>query len=200
MTPLRQKPHCAARSSMNACWTGCGCSIVPRPSSLLIAARAACDTGVTHDRTARPPTITVHAPHCPRPQPNFGPFSARSSLSTYNSGVAGSTSTVCGRPLTFSVMAIRPTDRHAVLRARQAAGGRAARFSRTWRPASAGPLSLGTSFVLLVVVPVLCRRLAILLRPRRRHGAEQVPHEEVEALVLAVGTAGPVPRARDVEK
>ena len=29
-----------------------------------------------------------------KPQPNFGPFSAKSSLSTYSSGVAGSTSNV----------------------------------------------------------------------------------------------------------
>src|SRR5262245_12467463 len=48
--------------------------------------------------------ITVHAPHCPSPQPNFGPFSARSSLNTYKRGVAGSTSTVCARPLTFRAM------------------------------------------------------------------------------------------------
>ena len=40
------------------------------------------ETGVTHERTARPPIITVHAPHWPRPQPNFGPRSAESSLST----------------------------------------------------------------------------------------------------------------------
>ena len=57
-------------------------------------------TGVMHDRIAWPLTMTVQAPHCPRPQPNFGPFSASSSLSTYRSGVAGSTSTLTARLLT----------------------------------------------------------------------------------------------------
>src|SRR5262245_42937659 len=48
--------------------------------------------------------MTVQEPHCPRPHPNLGPRSARSSLSTYSSGVAGSTSTVCFSPLTVSVI------------------------------------------------------------------------------------------------
>ena len=39
-------------------------------------------TGVRHVRTARPLTMAVQEPHCPRPQPNFGPFSCRSSLRT----------------------------------------------------------------------------------------------------------------------
>ena len=38
MTPFRQKPHCAACSSMNACWIGCGRSSVPSPSSVVISA------------------------------------------------------------------------------------------------------------------------------------------------------------------
>src|SRR5215510_1772871 len=59
--------------------------------------------GVRQVRTARPFTIAVHAPHWPSPQPNFGPLSARSSLSTYSSGVVGSTSTVWDCPFTFNV-------------------------------------------------------------------------------------------------
>src|SRR5262249_56354052 len=43
-------------------------------------------------------------PHWPSPQPNLGPRRLRSSLSMYSSGVAGSVSTVCARPLTVSVM------------------------------------------------------------------------------------------------
>ena len=61
-------------------------------------------TGVTQDRTARFWMSTVQAPHCPSPHPNFGPRSARSSLRTYSSGVAGSTSTVCDWPFTFNAM------------------------------------------------------------------------------------------------
>jgi hypothetical protein len=34
-------------------------------------------TGSMHDREAVLSTSTVQAPHCPRPQPNFGPCSAR---------------------------------------------------------------------------------------------------------------------------
>src|SRR2546428_13563762 len=69
-----------------------------------MSAPATDSIGVTHDRTARPPAITVQAPHCPRPQPNLGPRSAKSSLSTYKRGVAGSTSTVWERPLTVRAM------------------------------------------------------------------------------------------------
>src|SRR5437762_4549949 len=53
---------------------------------------------------AWPFTMTVQAPHCARPQPNFGPRSSRSSLSTYSNGVVGSKSNVCARPSTFRVM------------------------------------------------------------------------------------------------
>src|SRR5262245_27291771 len=48
--------------------------------------------------------ITVHAPHCPRPQPNFGPWRSRSFRSTYSNGVDGSTLTVCVPPFTLSVI------------------------------------------------------------------------------------------------
>ena len=39
-------------------------------------------TGVRQLRTARPFTIAVQEPHWPSPQPNFGPFKAKSSLRT----------------------------------------------------------------------------------------------------------------------
>ena len=56
------------------------------------------------ERIAAPLTMTVQAPHCPSPQPNFGPCSPRSLRRMYNSGVEGSTSTVCEAPFTFRVM------------------------------------------------------------------------------------------------
>src|SRR5581483_1606126 len=83
---------------------GCGRSGVPRPSSVVTSAAPIVLTGVTHDRTARPLTMTAHAPHWPRPQPNFGPRRPRSSLRMCSSGVEGSASTVCGAPLTRTVM------------------------------------------------------------------------------------------------
>src|SRR5207237_6420762 len=76
------------------------------PSRVVISAPATVPIGVTHERTARPRTMTVHAPHWPRPQPSFGPLSPRSSLSTYSSGVAGSTSRRCERPFTFNAISL----------------------------------------------------------------------------------------------
>src|SRR5438128_6190019 len=61
---------------------------------------AAAETGVTHDRTGLPSISTVQAPHWASPQPNFGPFSSRSFLSTYRSGASGSTDTVVVLPFT----------------------------------------------------------------------------------------------------
>src|SRR5262245_59681015 len=89
---------------MNACCSRCGCSSVPSPSSVVISTPVRVPTGVTQDRIARPRASTVQAPHWPSPQPNLGPRRLRSSLSMYSSGVAGSVSTVCARPLTVSVM------------------------------------------------------------------------------------------------
>src|SRR5262245_30781741 len=48
------------------------------PPSVTLSFVPIADTGVTHERMVLPPAITVHAPHCPRPQPNFGPSSFRS--------------------------------------------------------------------------------------------------------------------------
>ncbi len=45
--------------------------------------------------------MTVHAPHCPRPHPNFAPLRPRLLRSTYSSGVSGSTSISCVVPLTL---------------------------------------------------------------------------------------------------
>src|SRR2546428_12384588 len=53
-----------------------------------------------HERTGLPSTSTVQAPHWASPQPNFGPFSSRSFLRMYRSGVSRSTDTVLASPLT----------------------------------------------------------------------------------------------------
>ena len=54
------------------------CTRAPSPSSVTISFALAADTGVTHERMALPPAMTVQAPHCASPQPNFGPSSRRS--------------------------------------------------------------------------------------------------------------------------
>src|SRR3990172_12216657 len=70
--PFWQKPHCGTCSSIHACCTGCSLPSLARPSSVVISPLTL-ETDVTQERTAAPSMITVHAPHCPRPQPNRGP-------------------------------------------------------------------------------------------------------------------------------
>src|SRR5260221_7536721 len=76
---------------MKARCSGWSLSIVPSPSSVVIAPFAAADTGTEHERADLPSISTVHAPHWASPQPNFGPFSSRSLRRTYRSGVSGAT-------------------------------------------------------------------------------------------------------------
>ena len=67
---------------MNAVWIGWGFATEPSPSSVVTVRLATVSTGVTHERIALPSMMTVHAPHWAKPQPNFGPCSARVSRST----------------------------------------------------------------------------------------------------------------------
>ena len=70
---------------------------------VVISAPAARDTGKRQERVGVPFTCTVHAPHCPMPQPNFVPLRSRTSRSTQSSGMSGATSTVVDFPLTLNV-------------------------------------------------------------------------------------------------
>src|SRR5258708_353926 len=63
---------------MKARCSGWSFSIVPSPSSVVIAPFAAADTGTEQERADLPSISTVHAPHWASPQPNFGAFSSRS--------------------------------------------------------------------------------------------------------------------------
>src|SRR6185503_4031957 len=71
-----------------------------KPSSVVIDLPSTADRGVTHERCSLPSTSTEHEPHWARPQPNRGPRSARSFVSTYRRGVSGADSKVCCRLLT----------------------------------------------------------------------------------------------------
>src|SRR6218665_2611466 len=51
---------------------------MPRPSSVVMLRPATPCAGITQDRAATPPPCTVHAPHCPSPQPHLGPLRPRS--------------------------------------------------------------------------------------------------------------------------
>src|SRR5260370_5756377 len=62
-----------------------------------------------HSRPFSPPINTVPPPHWAKPQPNLGPFSARSLRRIYSSGVAVSTSRT--RALPFTSREIRAIER-----------------------------------------------------------------------------------------
>src|SRR5215470_9483749 len=95
---------------MNARCSGCSRSSVPSPSMVVMRLPETLATVATHERIGLPSARTVHAPHCARPQPNFGPFSSRSLRSTYSSGVSGSTWTVLLAPFTRRVkLAMAPS-------------------------------------------------------------------------------------------
>src|SRR6266481_3980147 len=95
---------------MHAVWTGSGDSTPISPSSVRISLPVERETGRVHERTARPSTSTVQAPHCPSPQPNRGLFIERLSRRTYSRGQSGSASTVCSRPLILSEMRLTETS------------------------------------------------------------------------------------------
>ena len=70
---------------------------------MVVMGPLAADTGVEHERIARPPMLTVQAPHWAMPQPNFVPFRFRTSRITHRRGMSAGTSTVVVFPLTFKV-------------------------------------------------------------------------------------------------
>src|SRR4051812_43718441 len=87
------------------------------------------------ERVATPLIITVHAPHCPNPQPNRGPLRSRSLRRTYRSGVAGSRSSVWLPPFTFNVILLmvllaRPSRRVLIL----SNGAETCRYRRASNP------------------------------------------------------------------
>src|SRR5262249_19978096 len=90
--------HCGTSTSCHAICTGCVPS-VERPSSVVIVASPTVCTWVWHERTARPRTCTVQAPHWPMPQPNFVTFSPTASRMSQSRGISAGTSTVCDFPL-----------------------------------------------------------------------------------------------------
>ena len=59
---------------------------------------ATVETCVMQDRVGWPLMCTVQAPHSAMPQPNLVPVMPRLSRSTHNSGICGTTSTVCDFP------------------------------------------------------------------------------------------------------
>src|SRR6266852_437996 len=87
--PGVQKAHWKAPASRKACCTGCRRPSFSSPSMVVIDFPTPALTGTWHERRGAPPIRTVHAPHCPSPQPYLLPVRASSSRSTVNREVSG---------------------------------------------------------------------------------------------------------------
>src|SRR5882757_394512 len=73
--PEVQYAHWKAPASRNASCTGCSAPSFSSPSMVVMDFPAASPTGNKHERLGVPSTSTVHAPHCPSPQPYLLPVS-----------------------------------------------------------------------------------------------------------------------------
>src|SRR5258706_6045037 len=135
---------------MNARWRACGAPSFESPSSVTIDASPTAATGMTHERTGLPLISTVQAPHWPSPQPNLGPFSERSFLSTYSRGVWPSQSTFATLSFTRSlnthhlrdVPCDSARDRHAIRGKLVAAPGDVSVRSQQYKAATADAMRL----------------------------------------------------------
>src|SRR6478735_10693492 len=83
--PCWQNPHIGTCSLIHACCTGCSVPAATAgdrpfwlahradsPSIVVTCLSATLLIGSTQARTSLPSTSTEHAPHCDRPQPNWG--------------------------------------------------------------------------------------------------------------------------------
>src|SRR6266849_9619465 len=87
--PGVQNAHWKASASRKACCTGCRRPSFCSPSMVVIDFPTPALTGTWHERRGAPPIRTVHAPHCPSPQPYLLPVKPSSSRKTSNRGVSG---------------------------------------------------------------------------------------------------------------
>ena len=72
------------------------------PSMVVTCAPATLEARVMQERTGPPLRWTVHAPHCPMPQPNLVPVRLRVSRSNQSKGISALTSADCGFPLSVN--------------------------------------------------------------------------------------------------
>src|SRR5438874_3663678 len=84
---------------MKARCSGWGCSALPRPSTVVTSLSATDHSGVSHDVTARPSTMTLQAPHSPAPQPKCGPVRPSGPRRMSSKDRSGSASTLVSTPL-----------------------------------------------------------------------------------------------------
>src|SRR5262245_33799542 len=100
--PGVHQPHCSASASRNACCIGWSLPSATSPSMVTIFLPAAAPALVRHERVATPSSRTVHAAHCPSPQPYLVPVRSRSSRRTLSSERSTSASTRRLTPLMSS--------------------------------------------------------------------------------------------------
>src|SRR5882724_12659592 len=84
---------------MKARCSGCGRSALPKPSTVAMSLSATDHSGVSHDVTARPLTMTLQAPHSPAPQPKCGPLRPSGPRRMSSRDRSGSASTAVSTPL-----------------------------------------------------------------------------------------------------
>ncbi len=58
---------------MNDACSALGFAVDPSPSIVRTCLPSMAESGMRQENTGRPSMMTVHAPHCPRPHPNFTP-------------------------------------------------------------------------------------------------------------------------------
>src|SRR6266436_5778441 len=87
--PGVQKAHWKAPASRKACCTGCRRPSFSSPSMVVIDFPTPALTWTWQERRGAPSIKTVHAPHCPSPQPYLLPVRPSSSRSTVNREVSG---------------------------------------------------------------------------------------------------------------
>jgi hypothetical protein len=73
--PGVQKPHCAAKPSMNASWRGWKALPWRRPAAVSTARPAQASASIRQARWGSPSISTVQAPQVPCPQPALGEVS-----------------------------------------------------------------------------------------------------------------------------
>jgi hypothetical protein len=101
--PDVQNPHWNPSCSMNVAWTGWSSPSCSSPSMVVIRFPSCITAKVMQDRTRRPSTWTVHAPHSPLSQPLFVPVSDSSSRSASSRVMRGSTMIVRAWPFTVTL-------------------------------------------------------------------------------------------------
>src|SRR4030081_213849 len=89
---------------MNARCSGCGCTMLPSPSIVVMSLLAMDHSGVSQAATAWSPMMTLQAPHSLAPQPKCGPVRPICPRKAPSSEESGSASTSVWTPLRRNAM------------------------------------------------------------------------------------------------